>query len=361
MTVETATYIGQLSPTYPTGSDAKSEGDSHLRLIKSVLQTQFPSLGNVPMTATATQLNALVSASGLLSVGASTTSNSIGTGSKTFTTQTGLGFAAGQAVRIQDNASLSNYMLGTISSYTTATGSITISVASTGGSGTITDWSISPVIQPAMLRRAITATDTVVVSDWGGVIDATSGTFSLAVTAVASLPSGFWSIVRNSSTAGVVTIDPNSSETIGGASTLILYPKQAALIYVSGSNLDYLSLQQDAIGVVSSATASGSSVVLTPAALRNATYRIVLGQITTSGSANIQLNGNALCTSTSAESNFVIDAYFDSSGNAACVSNGSIGTSPRNVYVALTGPTTLTVAPSSGTFSGGTITFIRLT
>ena len=215
--------------------------------------------------------------------------------------------------------------------------------------------------QPSMTRRAITSADTIVAGDLGGVIDATSGTFSLAVTAVASLPSGFWTIVRNSSTAGVVTIDPNSSETIGGASTLILYPKQAALIYVSGSNLDYLSLQQDAIGVVSSATASGSSVVLTPAALRNATYRIVLGQITTSGSANIQLNGNNISTNTSAESNFVIDAYFDSSGNAACVSNGSIGTNPRSVYVALTGPTTLTVAPSSGTFSGGTITFIRLT
>ena len=361
MTVESATYIGQLSPTYPTGSDAKSEGDSHLRLLKSVLQAQFTSLGNAPVTATAAQINALASASGLLSVGTSTTSNTIGTGSKTFTTQTGLGFAAGMAVKVQDNASLSNYMIGNVSSYTTATGSVSITVTTTGGSGTIADWSISPIIQPAMIRRAITATDTVVVSDWGGVIDATSGTFSLAVTAVASLPSGFWTIVRNSSTAGVVTIDPNSSETIGGASTLILYPKQAALIYVSGSNLDYLSLQQPAIGVVSSATASGSSVVLTPAALRNATYRISLGQVTTSGSASIQLNGNNLCSSTSAESNFTIDVAFDSSGNAACVSNGSIGTGPRVVYVALTGPTTLTVAPSSGTFSGGTITFIRLT
>lgn len=216
--------------------------------------------------------------------------------------------------------------------------------------------------QVTMPRRAITSADTIVAGDFGGVIDVTSGTFSLAVTAVASLPSGFWTIVRNSSTAGVVTIDPNSSETIGGASTLILYPKQAALIYLSGSNLDYLSLEQPAIGVVSSAAASGSSVVLTPAALRNATYRIVIGQVTTSGAASIQLNGNNLCTSTSAESNFIIDAYFDSSGNAACVSHGEIGAGgERTVYVPLTSPTTLTVAPSSGTFSGGTITFIRLT
>lgn len=41
MSLESATYIGQLVDTNPTGTDPKSQGDDHLRLIKSVLQNQF--------------------------------------------------------------------------------------------------------------------------------------------------------------------------------------------------------------------------------------------------------------------------------------------------------------------------------
>lgn len=358
MTIESATYIGQLNASYPTGTDAKSEGDGQLRLIKAVLQAQFPSLGNAALTATAAQLNALASSSGLLSVGTSTSSVAIGTGSKSFTTQTGLGFAAGQAVRIQDNASTSNYMIGQITSYASSTGALVVSVTTTGGSGTIADWSISIIVQSPLVRRAVTGADTVVASDWAGLIDVTSGTFSLAVTATASLPGGFWAIVRNSGT-GVVTIDPNSSETIGGASTFILYPSQAILIYVSGSNLDYLMMPQNARATISSATASGSSVTLTPSALRNASYIIGLEQVTVSGSASLQLNTNNITTSASSEANGEIFVEFDSSGNALCITRVDRGGTERTTYQSLSTPSTLVVGLSANTFSGGTITFIR--
>jgi len=59
MTVETASYISQFSPTYPTSGDNISEGDDHIRLIKSVLQTQFPNLGASAVRPTATQFNKL--------------------------------------------------------------------------------------------------------------------------------------------------------------------------------------------------------------------------------------------------------------------------------------------------------------
>ena len=45
MTVETANYISQLDPTYPAAGDPKSEGDNHLRLLKTVLKTQFSNFG----------------------------------------------------------------------------------------------------------------------------------------------------------------------------------------------------------------------------------------------------------------------------------------------------------------------------
>ena len=44
MTVESATYLNTLDPTKPSATDPKSEGDDHLRLLKSVLQATFPNV-----------------------------------------------------------------------------------------------------------------------------------------------------------------------------------------------------------------------------------------------------------------------------------------------------------------------------
>jgi len=59
MGVESASFISQLDDTLPTASDAVSQGDNHLRLIKSVLQGQFTTLGAAAVTTTATELNLL--------------------------------------------------------------------------------------------------------------------------------------------------------------------------------------------------------------------------------------------------------------------------------------------------------------
>ncbi len=59
MALESASYISQLVATYPLGSDSKSQGDDHLRLIKNVLKTQFGSLGETAVTTTAEEINIL--------------------------------------------------------------------------------------------------------------------------------------------------------------------------------------------------------------------------------------------------------------------------------------------------------------
>ena len=56
MTVESATYIDDLNATYPAGTDAKSEGDDHIRLIKSTLKATFPAVEGA-VTPTHTELN----------------------------------------------------------------------------------------------------------------------------------------------------------------------------------------------------------------------------------------------------------------------------------------------------------------
>lgn len=80
MSVESsATYISQLNATLPTSSDPKSEGDDHLRLIKSTLQNQFPNLGAAAVTPTAADLNAVAGRSADIAAlaGAATTGASI--------------------------------------------------------------------------------------------------------------------------------------------------------------------------------------------------------------------------------------------------------------------------------------------
>ena len=59
MTVESATFISQLSTSNPAAGDNIYEGDDHIRLIKSVLQSQFPNLATTAVSPTSAQLNKL--------------------------------------------------------------------------------------------------------------------------------------------------------------------------------------------------------------------------------------------------------------------------------------------------------------
>lgn len=59
MGLESATYISQLVATNPVGAtDPKSQGDDHLRLLKSVLQSSFPNI-NAAVNGTPVELNAI--------------------------------------------------------------------------------------------------------------------------------------------------------------------------------------------------------------------------------------------------------------------------------------------------------------
>lgn len=58
MSLETAAFIKALVASNPEGTDPKSQGDDHLRLIKAVLQSQFSGLTEgKPILLTETQIN----------------------------------------------------------------------------------------------------------------------------------------------------------------------------------------------------------------------------------------------------------------------------------------------------------------
>ena len=75
--------------------------------------------------------------------GTSSTSVLIGTGSKTFTASTAKSWQLGMTLRIASTASPTNFMTGEVTAYNTGTGSLTVNVTNTSGSGTLASWTIS--------------------------------------------------------------------------------------------------------------------------------------------------------------------------------------------------------------------------
>jgi len=86
-------------------------------------------------------MNAVGSAYALTTNGTSTTSVAIGTGSKSFTTQTNLGYLVGMTLRLAFDST--NYMTGDVTSYNTGSGALVVNVTSVVGSGTRTSWTIT--------------------------------------------------------------------------------------------------------------------------------------------------------------------------------------------------------------------------
>ena len=76
---------------------------------------------------------------------------------------------------------------------------------------------------------------TAVAGDSGSMFDCT-GTWTLAIAASSTLGPSWYCYIRNAG-SGVITIDPNSSETIGGSATYSIYPGHFALVQSNGSVL----------------------------------------------------------------------------------------------------------------------------
>jgi hypothetical protein len=101
--------------------------------------------------------------------GTSTTSNTVGTGSLTFTTQSGLAYNVGARIRISSSATPANYVEGVCTAYSGT--SLTILSDAVGGSGAFTSWNLNIAGQPGAAKTAF------VVGSNGGDISTTSTSF----------------------------------------------------------------------------------------------------------------------------------------------------------------------------------------
>ena len=90
----------------------------------------------------ATELNEAAIAINLDSTNSTSTSSlTVGTGSKTLTVPAGKSYLIGMSIKVAATASGSNWMLGDITSYTGTT--LILNVITLHGSGTFADWSLS--------------------------------------------------------------------------------------------------------------------------------------------------------------------------------------------------------------------------
>lgn len=101
-----------------------------------------------------------------------------------------------------------------------------VTVASSGSSGGSSALTISDK----------TAAYTVVAGDLGTVINCTSGTFTVSLTAAATLGAGFNCWIWNTSTSDTITIDPAGSEVIDGLSTFVLRNGTGVQIVTNGTS-----------------------------------------------------------------------------------------------------------------------------
>lgn len=108
-------------------------------------------------------------------------------------------------------------------------------LVTSGGAGALT-WS-TPGTSPKTISNK-TGAYTVVAGDSGTIINCTSNTFTVSLTAAATIGTGFTCTIWNTSSTAtdVITIDPAGTETIDGSATWRLFPGEGTDIVCNGTN-----------------------------------------------------------------------------------------------------------------------------
>ena len=139
MALESTTYINGLVVTNPTGTDARSQGDDHIRLVKSAIKATFPSLTGA-VSSTHTELNLL---DGVTATTAELNYNDIPTLGTVESSKAVTADAVGTTKKIKTQAQTEIVnAIGTVSTATAIDfdeGNVVTAVIASGGSFTITN------------------------------------------------------------------------------------------------------------------------------------------------------------------------------------------------------------------------------
>jgi hypothetical protein len=284
MGLESVTYVADLNTSNPASGDAKSQGDDHLRNIKTAVKNCFPGhAGAILVTGTdggsantytltpTTTLAAygtnmvVIFTPGATNTGASTL-NISGLGAKNIKSVSGAALTSGDLVSGKTYSAFYNgtdFVLASVTkNYIDQLAFSTALPAQTGNSGkflTTDGTNASWASAGSISLRTVSGADTVISSDKGKLIDC-SGTFTLSLTAAATLGDGFYFYIKNSGT-GVVTIDPNGSETIDGAATIKVYPGESYGVQTNATSFKTFGRSRLVLIATSSVSSPMSTVI----------------------------------------------------------------------------------------------------
>lgn len=197
--------------------------------------------------------------------------------------------------------------------------------------------SLSPV--PMLAYSSRTSNAQLAATDKGRFIDITSGTFTQTFTAAATLGAGWWCYIRNVGT-GVITLDPNASETIDGVTSGVIVAGDTYLVICTGTAF-ITERRQNGPMRIELKTSSGSWTA--PLGVRNARVTVVGGGGGGASGTNYTGSGGGTAIKT-----FTVQpgtSYSYVVGAAGAISYGSGGDS------SFTGSTTITGSGGTSTYT----------
>lgn len=129
-----------------------------------------------------------------------------------------------------------------------------------------------------------TAAYTIVAADYGALIKC-NGSFTVALTAAATLGDKFKVHLRNTST-GIITLDPNGSETINERATVNLYPGESCTVICDGTTFQAIGLSQGWVTVQQYSFSGVTGLQLGGISSDCAEHRLLIRNTTIAGAAS---------------------------------------------------------------------------
>lgn len=267
MALETVSFVGDLNPANPPGTDPKSQGDDHLRGIKTGLKNSFPGMAGAiiadgvdggPVNAyTVTPATPLIAytpgmfvifSPSATNTGASTI-NVSALGATPLRQVHGAETVAGDLVAgcqyVAQRNGTEFRLLGPTKNYIDQLAFSPSLPAKPAGNvpqvlktqSNVASWGGIP-----LPRTTRTANALLTAADGGTLVAITSGTFTQTFDACANLRNGWMLMLHNQGT-GDITLTPNGAELIDGLASYVMYPGESRLFTCDGLTLTSNVLQ----------------------------------------------------------------------------------------------------------------------